>query len=88
MVQALLLYTTVGCHLCEQAEEVLRVVAADASAPNWTPVEISNDPALVEAYGLRIPVIRLQGQDEDLGWPFDDIAVRQYLARMSNQDPD
>lgn len=84
MAQALLLYTTVGCHLCEQAEAVLRGVAADASAPNWTPVEISDDPTLVSAYGLRIPVVRLQGQDEDLGWPFDEVAVRAYLARFSD----
>lgn len=84
MAQTLLLYTTVGCHLCEQAEAVLRGVAADASAPTWTPVEISDDPALVTAYGLRIPVVRLQGQDEDLGWPFDEVAVRAYLARFSD----
>lgn len=83
MAQTLLLYTTTGCHLCEQAEAVLRSVAADASAPGWTPVEISDDPALVSAYGLRIPVIRLQGQEEDLGWPFDELAVRAYLARFS-----
>lgn len=87
MSQALLLYTTVGCHLCEQAEAVLQAVAADGAvdraASDWTSVEISDDPALVAAYGLRIPVIRLQGQDEDLGWPFDEAAVRDYLARVT-----
>lgn len=83
MAQELLLYTTVGCHLCEQAESVLRAVAADDSALNWTPVEISDAPALVAAYGLRIPVIRLQGRDDELGWPFDDAAVRAYLARSA-----
>ncbi|HDZ09036.1 glutaredoxin family protein [Pseudohongiella sp.] len=83
MTGELLLYTTVGCHLCEQAEAVLRAVVADDSALSWTPVEISDDPGLVEAYGLRIPVIRLQGHDEDLGWPFDESAVRAYLARFA-----
>ncbi|MBC53585.1 MAG: thioredoxin family protein [Gammaproteobacteria bacterium] len=82
MAQTLLLYTTAGCHLCEQAEEVLNTVLAGNPALHWTPVEISDDPALVEAYGLRIPVIRLQGRQSDLGWPFDEATVSDYLARM------
>lgn len=88
MTQELLLYTTVGCHLCEQAEAVLRRVAADNPALQWSPVEISDDPALVAAYGLRIPVIRLPGRDQDLGWPFDDVAVRGYLMHFSDQVAD
>ncbi len=83
MTQTLLLYTTTGCHLCEQAEEVLNSVLDGNPSLHWTPVEISDDPALVSAYGLRIPVIRLQGQDADLGWPFDDAAVSHYLARVT-----
>ena len=76
-----LLYTTVGCHLCEQAEGVLQAALASNPDLQWSPVEISEDPALVSAYGLRIPVIRLQGRDEDLGWPLDEAAVTDYLAR-------
>lgn len=83
MPQALMLYTTVGCHLCEQAEDVLQAALASEPDLHWSPVEISDDPALVAAYGLRIPVIRLQGQDADLGWPFDEAAVRNYLARVN-----
>lgn len=81
MARELLLYTTLGCHLCEQAEAVLSAALAGHAELNWVPVEISSDPALVAAYGLRIPVIRLQGQDADLGWPFDEAAVNDYLAR-------
>lgn len=77
----ILLYTTVGCHLCEQAEDILRTVVSEHSALRWAPVEISDDAALVEAYGLRIPVIRVDGVQEDLGWPFDADAVVAYVAR-------
>lgn len=83
MVPELMLYTTVGCHLCEQAEDVLRALNGNGTALNWTPVDISDDPALVAAHGLRIPVIRLAGYDADLGWPFDEAAVISYLARCS-----
>ncbi|MEX0740544.1 MAG: glutaredoxin family protein [Pseudohongiella sp.] len=82
MAAELLLYTTVGCHLCEQAEAVLHAVADTHSGLTWRPVEISDAPALVAAYGLRIPVIRLSGQDADLGWPFDEAAVRRYLTQV------
>jgi hypothetical protein len=88
MGQALLLYTTVGCHLCEQAEHVLQAAQAGEPDLHWSPVEISDDPALVAAYGLRIPVIRLQGQDADLGWPFDEAAVRNYLAQVKSTHRD
>ena len=77
MADKLLLYTTAGCHLCEQAEEVLRAVLDESSGPEWAPVEISDDPELVAAYGLRIPVIRLADRQQDLGWPFDEAAVRR-----------
>lgn len=83
MAQELLLYTTVGCHLCEQAQDVLHAVTGNGAALRWAPVEISDDPALVAAYGLRIPVIRLAGHDADLGWPFDEAAVISYLSRCS-----
>ena len=88
MAQALLLYTTVGCHLCEQAEDVLQAALAGDSDLHWSPVEISDDPTLVAAYGLRIPVIRLPGQDADLGWPFDEAAVRNYLAQVKSTHRD
>lgn len=62
------LYTTAGCHLCEQAAELLE--QAQARRPIVvTAVEISSDPALVDRYGIRIPVVRRQDGAE-LGWPF------------------
>lgn len=84
MAAELLLYTTVGCHLCEQAEEVLSAVVCNRPGLTWRPVEISDDPALVAAYGLRIPVVRLAGHDQELGWPFDETALSRYL--MLTQD--
>ena len=54
MIQ-LSLYTTMGCHLCSQLEAL---VAALANQKVWLHhIEISDDDALVERYGLRIPVL-------------------------------
>jgi glutaredoxin len=56
------LYTRAGCHLCEEAERVLR------TEQSVTPfrlelVDIDRDPELVRRYGVRVPVVALDGED-------------------------
>jgi hypothetical protein len=64
----LTLFGTQGCHLCDDAEAML-ACAATARAIEWRYVDIALDPALVERYGTRIPV--LAGADgQEIGWPF------------------
>jgi len=70
----LLLYTTAGCHLCEHAEEILY-----AEQLSFQPIDIADDLQLIERYGVRIPVLSDSAGNE-LGWPFDGSAVRQFLA--------
>ncbi|MCC2636534.1 MAG: glutaredoxin family protein [Moraxellaceae bacterium] len=64
----LILYGTAGCHLCEDAEALLRQAVA-ARAIEWRYVDIALDDALVARYGIRIPVLLTAGGQE-LGWPF------------------
>ena len=48
------LYTRVGCHLCEEAERVLR--EERAAAPfDLELVDIDRDPELARRYGVRVP---------------------------------
>lgn len=75
------LYTTLGCHLCEQAEQLLMDVLPQYPGLEWQAVEIADDPVLVERYGVSIPVIALTGVSEELGWPFDADALIDYLGR-------
>lgn len=74
----LLLYTTLGCHLCEQAEELVTPLIA---ARGWILelVEISDSDELVERYGLRIPVLLRMDNQQELGWPFDQEMLESYL---------
>jgi hypothetical protein len=65
---ALVLYGTSGCHLCDQAEALLKT-AAGARALDWRYVDIALDDALVARYGSRIPVL-LARDGRELGWPF------------------
>jgi hypothetical protein len=45
-----------GCHLCEQAREMLDDIAAQLDY-TLTEVDIRSDPVLFEEYRYRIPVI-------------------------------
>lgn len=87
----LLLYTTQGCHLCEQAEQLLQPVLVHINASQRArglselqlrPVEIAEAAELVDAYGVRIPVIRLQDDSAELGWPFDQAQAFAFLMQQ------
>ena len=56
---SLTLYTRPGCHLCEQAEEIL-----DYLSVAFTAVDISADVDLVRQYGVRIPVLQRSDKAE------------------------
>ncbi|MDO8271284.1 MAG: glutaredoxin family protein [Gammaproteobacteria bacterium] len=86
----LLLYGTSGCHLCEQAEELLEPVLAHINeqlvnagmgeaAVILRALEITDDPELMQRYSLRIPVIRLAESEVELGWPFDELQAWEFL---------
>jgi len=70
-------FTTAGCHLCEQAAALLQHVAADTPL-DIIAVEIGDDEALVERYGIRIPVVQFE-DGEELNWPFDELTIRQSI---------
>jgi len=69
-MQEITLYTTLGCHLCDQAEKMVNHLIANKLANcRLSSVEISEDDRLVDLYGVRIPVLAIG--DEELAWPFD-----------------
>ncbi len=69
------LYGTTFCHLCEEAEALLREIGVEADH-----IDIIEDDALLERYGTRIPVLQRLDTGAELGWPFDAAAVSNFLA--------
>jgi glutaredoxin len=69
------LYGTAFCHLCEQAETVLREIGIEADY-----IDIADDDELLEKYGIRIPVLKRADTGTELGWPFDAVAISRFLA--------
>ena len=55
-------YTRVGCHLCEEAERVLRREQT-ATPFQLELVDIDRDPELARRYGVRVPVVAVDGED-------------------------
>lgn len=52
------LYTRAGCGLCRRAEDLLRAHAPQAQLEL---VDIDGDEELVRRYGVRVPVLEVDG---------------------------
>jgi hypothetical protein len=75
----IILFTTQGCHLCEQAHELLLDVA-DKEPLDITLQEIGDDDDLVARYGIRIPVVQFPDKYE-LDWPFSQSDIEAIISR-------
>jgi predicted thioredoxin/glutaredoxin len=56
-----LMYTRQGCHLCDDAWEVLRR-AATRHRLSLAKADVDGDPALAERYGECVPVVLIDGR--------------------------
>ena len=76
------LYTTLGCHLCEQAHALLVELQQEGMAIEIDSIEIADSDELMEKYGIRIPVVTLaSGEDaKEIGWPFTLDELRTFLV--------
>lgn len=57
-----LLYSRPGCHLCDEARAVI-VAERRRSAFELEEVNVESDDALELAYGIRIPVVLIDGEE-------------------------
>lgn len=57
----LTLYSRPGCHLCDEMKAVIDRVALRVPT-NLEVINIDEDPALTERYGLEIPVLVVDGR--------------------------
>jgi len=51
-------YTRAGCGLCDRAAQL---VAREARAAIVRTIDVDTDPELVRRYGVRVPVVRVDG---------------------------
>ncbi len=78
MQQQLILYGTLGCHLCEDAERVLQSLRL-----TYETMDITDDNHLLDKFATSIPVLHAVDPGETyLYWPFDESQVIAWLNGM------
>lgn len=65
-VSSLVLYSTSGCHLCEEAQRLI----FSTLGRTVIEVDIADDEELLERYSVRIPVLQRIDTQAEIGWPF------------------
>lgn len=73
------LVTRAACHLCTDAEAVLRRLAAELRF-TYREVDVDAAPALRDEFGDRVPVVLLDGK-EHAYWTVDEARLRRALER-------
>ena len=71
-------YTRLGCHLCDLALEIVATVCAD-TGDSWTQVFIESDDELARQFTDQVPVTYVDGAQHDF-WRVDEERLRTALA--------
>jgi hypothetical protein len=67
-----------GCHLCDDARDVIQRVSDDTGV-GWKEVDILSDPDLQAQWWDQIPVTLIDGVQHDY-WRVDETRLRQALT--------
>jgi hypothetical protein len=78
MTQIFTLYSSDGCHLCEEA---LAMCLAQMPAINIEVIDIvdAEIPELIDLYGVHIPVLEKVSDKTKLFWPFNAEQITELL---------
>ena len=73
------LVTRAGCHLCEDAEQLLRRLSGELGF-GYREVDVDGSAALRDEYSDRVPVVLIDGKDHGY-WRVEEPRFRKALAR-------
>ena len=75
------LYGTSACHLCEDAEKIIRAALPIKFAHQLIVQDITDHEELYNQYQLTIPVLSIQPNNIELHWPFTVNQVIELLIQ-------
>jgi hypothetical protein len=79
MTKKLTLFSGKACCLCLEAEQLLKL-----EAPTWyaqlQKIDVSCSPEIYHLYAARIPVLKRLDNDSELGWPFNQNQLTEFLS--------
>jgi glutaredoxin len=61
-MRTVVLYSRVGCHLCDEARSVIETVRAHRSF-RFEEIDIEGDDGLLRDLAMRIPVVTVDGEE-------------------------
>ncbi len=76
------LYGTSACHLCEDAEKIIRAALPTKFAHQLIVQEITEHDELYNQYQFTIPVLNIQPENIELHWPFTVNQVAELLIQQ------
>jgi glutaredoxin len=71
--------TRPGCHLCDQAVEVVAAVCAE-TGDEYAVLDVDSDPELQQRYTDQVPVTFVDGAQHDF-WRVDPARLKAALLR-------
>ncbi|MFL5330633.1 MAG: glutaredoxin family protein [Gemmataceae bacterium] len=78
----IVLYTRRGCHLCEDAETLLK--RKDPRLFHLQKIDVDSDPALVKQFGNCVPVMVIDGKVRFRGRVEPALLERFFLANSTS----
>lgn len=73
-----ILYGTSACHLCEEAEAIIKPIQQRFGFM-LQKIDIAGTDALISEYGTRIPVLYCKETTQSLEWPFDESQLINFI---------
>ncbi len=73
------LITRVGCHLCDDASELLQKLRGELGF-RYDELDVDADPDRRNAYSDRVPVILIDGKEHGY-WRVEEARFRKAIAR-------
>ncbi len=78
-----ILYGTEGCHLCDEARDMVDMVLSSQNSPiDYAYIDIIADDQLLDLYGESIPVIKATQSNRQISWPFDSLKLFEFLKDL------
>ena len=76
---AIVLYTRVQCHLCDDAKALIEKHRSNYNL-TLEVVDVDSDPRLISEYGMKVPVVLINGVERFFGQINEVLFVRQLKA--------
>lgn len=80
MSKQLVLVSKPGCHLCDDAREIILDVLKDFPDVSFEEKNMLDDQELIDAYSEEIPVVLIDGKQHSF-WRVDSERLSEALAR-------